>query len=50
MGVGLLKSNGVPFTGMNWPVGISVLSTGVIRSLLIITTWPRMSPWPARLK
>src|SRR5213079_794096 len=52
IGVGVRKSNGVPATLRISPVGIRVESTGVKRSALIVTTWPRMSPVPspARLK
>src|ERR1051325_9501273 len=41
--IGMLKSNGVPSTGRNSPVGISVLSTGVNLLAGIITTCPRRS-------
>src|ERR1044071_8832689 len=50
MAVAVVKSNGVPFTGFSSPVGMSPSSTGVKRSAAIITSWPRMSPSPARLK
>ena len=35
--VAFVKSNGVPFTAFNSPVGMSPESTGVNRSALIIT-------------
>ena len=52
IGVGLVKSNGVPLTGSILPVGISVVVPGVYLSAAIIISWPRMVPesWPARLK
>ena len=40
--LGLLKSNGVPATARNSPVGISPLSTGVYRSANRCSVWSRM--------
>ena len=48
--VGVRKSNGVPSTLRSSPVGISVESTGVKRSASMVTTWSRMSPFPAPLR
>src|SRR6516162_9725792 len=49
---GAVKSRGVPLTGRISPVGIRVLSIGVKRSALTVSTWPSTSPLPcpARLK
>src|SRR6516225_4980890 len=43
---GLVKSMGVPLTGLISPVGIRVVSIGVKVSAFTVTKWPSTSPLP----
>ncbi len=50
MACGSRKSNGVPYTGAIWPVGISTESTGVVWLALIVITLSSTVPLPSPLR
>jgi hypothetical protein len=47
---GVVKSKGVPLTGMSCPVGIRPLFTGVMESAKIVSSWSRIVPSASPLK